>query len=480
MNVDKILRKTFAGYESTRQTACFNRRALNAKLLGRGVFSSAVAAYNQTQPTAREIGNEPTQKDISYLIRFPYESDTAYAQRFALAIDGGESHRVLSEIIGHILRPGYTLNLDGFSDEIKKQIENNFDGQGTSFDNFLTDIVFEIAGIGRGLFITTSDETTGLPRTKVILRENLRDISRIGDAIEYVIYEDCYAIGQGIDREEKDAIVYIDSAAWIYIDKKTKAVLLQSENPLGFVPVVDVWHGSEALSIVETICRLQYLILNAESVLAQKIRNQAMNILNGPTGIASQLRTLSTNKVIEIPPDSSRGLEWAAYPSAGLDGDFKYMQLLVERLFQAAASRNINNDSAQSGVSKSWDFLSQRALLETIANETESAIDKILAQWSHFLGQTPRDRFALNKTYDVQTLAETLQNVFQAMSLQLGATVDRKLKVAARDSLQALGVTLTDAERAQSDAELADADELRANISTLLAGEKIKTNEVNE
>jgi single-stranded DNA-binding protein len=195
---------------------------------------------------------------------------------------------------------------------------------------------------------------------------------------------------------------------------------------------------------------------------------QGIAILNGPTGVRDQLGTLSAQKVVEIAPDSSRGLEWAAYPASSLDGDYKYLQMLLDRMVNLSATRSHYDASKQSGESKLWDFLMQKSVLESIATATENAVNQILSHWEAYtMAPVVEKRFALNRNYDARDLKTTLELIFQAMSLMLGETVERKLKETARDSLKSVGVNLSPDELTASNAELDAAAEAKANLDAL-------------
>ncbi|MBK7363026.1 MAG: hypothetical protein IPJ01_12080 [Micavibrio sp.] len=474
--LDIILKQTAPGFYRDRPEWVFNRRALRRELIGSpdNLNDTGNAAFLQAVPTAREV-KDIDPDSVTYLVKFPYESDQAYAQRFALAFDGGEAYRVLSEFIGHILRPGYSLNLDGFSDEIRERIEKNFDGEGTDFKSFLADVVYEIAGLGRGVFLTYTDDDDGQPVTCILPRENVRDCERYGDELEYIIFDKCFDRAEGIARDDKLYRVLITPDQWVFVDPKAREIVQSGDglNPLGVVPVVDVWYGAEGKSLVGAVARIQFLLLNSESVLAQKVRNQGIAILNGPTGIRDQLGTLSAQKVVEIAPDSSRGLEWAAYPASSLDGDYKYLQMLAERMVNLSATRSHYEAANQSGESKLWDFLTQKSVLESIATATENAVNQILSHWERYtLAPVVEKRFSLNRNYDARDLKSTLELIFQAMSLTLGDTVERKLKETARDALKSVGVNLSPDELTASDAELDAAAEAKANLDALTADVK--------
>lgn len=463
MTLEEIVqRQTHPDYERVRNTALFLRAALEGRLLGdRRV--SVQAAYRAVHPEAVELTH--ARHDEAYLVRFPFESEVSYRQRLALAIDGGESYRVLAEFIGHLLRPGYTLTLDGFSDDLVRQITLNIDGEGTDFQNFVADVAYEVCGLGAAYYLVESRGDSLV--VYGIRREHMRDYARAGDDYAYVIFDRVIDTYTGIWRQRRAIRQLITPDTWGYYDPAQNAFVQRDDNPVGFVPIVEIINGSDGRSLVHSVATIQYLLLNAESVLAQKIRNQAIAILNGPVGIREQLTTLSTNKVVELPPDASRGLEWAAYPASSLDADFKYLQLLLERMQMLSATRS-HRDVHLSGESKMWDFLAQRALLESVATTIETGINQILGVYERMTGtpQVPK-RFALNRNYDPRSLKETLETIYQAMALALGETVTTKLKYAARDALRTIGVVLTDEERAQSDREILEQQEAQRNLEVL-------------
>lgn len=471
-----VISQKMPGYHENMPRWIFLRRALKRDLLGSGANVDAgpeiTPAFLSVKPTAVEIKESQIDlTNVSHLVKFPYESSVAYAQRFMLAVDGGESYRVLTEFIGHLLRPGYSLNLGGFTEEWQTAIRENFDGQGTDFKAMLADMVTELAGIGKGYYLTMTNPETGIPYTRIIPREKVFDIGRIGDEVSYAIFE--YEDDQRDNelfwvRDNRRYVVLALPDTWYFVDAKGKQVVKEDSNALGIVPMVEAWHDAEGSSLVDAVAKLQYLIMNAESVLAQKVRNQGIALLYGPEGTREQLATVSTNKVVEISSGATVGLGWAAYPASSLDGDFRYIQLLIERMTSLSATRANGEAVRQSGESKLWDFLAQKSILEMIADSTETAVNQVLTMWERYAGiPHVEKRFVLKRSYDVRALKDTLELIMTAMSLQLGKSVDEKLKTAAIESLVSLGVTMTPEEIEQAAAERKQREQDRENAATI-------------
>ena len=268
-----------------------------------------------------------------YLLRFRYETLESYRERLLLSQDFGTSGYVVGKYVGHTLRAGTTLKLDGFSDEIKDIIENDIDMQGTTFKVYYQELLAENYGMGKCWQIVDITET-GRPVVLIIPREQVLDWHYDDMGLQFVMYENEIDIVNESNMER----ITVPQRILITRDKKLTFAFVKDKwilantinNELGYVPAFDAWMGKDGESIIDIISKLQVNLYNIDSEARKIIRDQALNILAVPKG--TDLTTLSSDSVLFIKGGDYEP-SWLTYPSSGLDAHFSYIKFLNDTIF---------------------------------------------------------------------------------------------------------------------------------------------------
>jgi hypothetical protein len=433
----------------------FLRSALNRELIGDKSQATEIAIEQKMLRQEEMPGSGVRDafrnvnkygEEESYLIRQPVESDLAYAIRLLFGFDGNESYQTLRTLVGYLLKDT-TLNLDGFAQDYRDRIEKNIDGQGTTFKEFLGEASEEIGGLGKAYGWIYQSMGDKIPIHEFIDRENVSDWHKNKTDFIYVKFEDCRESFLGVTRAETKRTVILTPEEWFFCSKDSDDKwVIQREAPKAgregfFIPFVDGWCGKYAKSLVATAAYLQFMLLNADSVAFQIIRNQMLGIITGPTGTKDQLQTLSTATVVDIPPESSRGLEIVGFPKQTIDGHFEYLSNMSAKVSKSANLREQVSLGA-SGESKDWDFMPTSSLLDRFADYVEAYVNQVLGMFEKFAGIQPskEKRFSIKREFDKKGLKETLEIIFSGMALQLGSTMNEKLKLRAAEAFKQLGV----------------------------------------
>jgi len=472
MKIEDIIEKqTSEEHQEYYDHWVFLRSAINRKLKGKvAMDEERLPKYAQIIPQLRKKPPTKSEQDTTYLVRQPIESRKSYFNRNILAVDGGESGKVLREYVGHISRGGYEINEQSVTPQFMQSLDN-MDGDGTQFKDFLNECAWELMGMGKCYVLTLphpeGHPMAGQPYSKIIPREYVIDYAQDDGVFRFIKFRKpwCYYGGvDGLERIEVEKTVLITPEKFItaWPDDKGK-MRIQSEEPnaLGFVPVAEAWLGHGAASIVDSVATLQFVLMNAESVLSQKIRLQALNILAVPDGpdIDSQLSALTAQTYLRV-PQGAYNPQWVAYPATGLDGDFKYIEWCIKRVYDLASLRYKENTQNVSGYSKQWDFLDTDAVLQVAATALEAVTNQTLQFRAMIMNMAnPEKAFTMKRKFDPQNLLETLQIILQAIGIGIGDTAEKKARMVARDSLKAVGVQLTPEELEKSNAEIMDESE---------------------
>lgn len=442
----------------------FYRAALNRELIGDTTNAMETATEGQTlrgetNPNARPAFRSEKQAGASYLVKQPVESDISYAIRLIFGFDGNESYHTLRTLIGYLLKET-NLNVDDFPKEYQERIKNNIDGEGTDFKLFVEAAAEEVGGIGKGYGWIYTPKGEKVPVHEQVNREAVIDWHKDKTDFVYVKFEDCREFFSGITRTEKHRTVILTKNEWFFCVKvedkwQIERVPFIPGREGYFIPFVDGWCGQYAKSLVATAVYLQFLLMNADSVAFQIIRNQMIGIITGPTGTKDQLETLTTNTVVDIPPESSRGLEIVGYPKQTIDGHFEYLNNMSGKVLKSASLRE-NTALGASGESKDWDFMPTGALLDRFADSVENYVNGVLNMFGKFAGIAPAKtkRFSIKREFDKKGLKETLELIFSGMALQLGDKMNEKLKIKAAQAFKQIGIEPSDIEWEQIENEI--------------------------
>lgn len=469
MKLEEIIEKQYSkDYKENLDHMLFLRAAIDRNLRGKvDPEEDAIPKYANIIPQLRKRANVEKRRDTTYVVRQQIESRRSYFNRVVLAVDGGESGKVLREYVGHLARGGFDIAYKDLPSDFTEAVKD-MDGENTSIKDFADSVAWELLGMGKAYVLTlphpAGHPNEGTPYSQIIKREDVLDYDYENGGFKFFKYKSEHCFYDGLERYEVEKIVLITQdefiTAW-YNEKGKMTIQSREPNTLGVVPVAEGWLGHGANSIIDSVATLQFVTMNAESVLSQKIRQQAMNILCVPDGasdIDSQIQSLSASIYIKE-PNGSKDTRWAGYPSSGLDGDFKYIEWNVRRVSDLASLRYKDSTSTQtSGYSKAWDFMDTDAVLQIAATGVEDIINQTIGFWMLILGQAQVGKvFTMKREFQPKDLMQTLQIILQAIGIGVGETAEKGLKRLTRDSLRQIGLNLSEEDRAKSDQEIEQA-----------------------
>lgn len=461
----------------------FLRSAISGQLRGRpGKNNDQKPKYVEVKPYARFYHEEEAQ---SYLVKLPYESTRRYNARIAKAVDGEESGAVLGIYDGHLSQSGLKMEPEKYFDKQMVQLINtNIDRYSTRFSVFLSEIRKELMGMGRFFALVLAypaeHKLSGLPYVRTIRREDMIDWRIEDGEFKFIKYREKYEyFMNSLQRVCVDRIVTVTPREYLICQKNERGewVLSKTEpNTLGKVPIVDGWMGDSKKSIVASIARLQFIVMNNTSVLDNKIIMQALNLLKVPyqKDIDQQMQMLNENSYLAIEPNAN-AIEpnWMQYPAMGLDGDFKFLDWIIRRVNERASLRRREGKQVQSADSSAWDFHDVSAILNTVADVEEEFVNGIFKLFGEYLGKSIDDKvYSNNRQFDPDGLGNTLDILIKAIAFNPDEVTMRKIRAHVRDSLTRIGITLTPEELKQSNEELQQT--IAQKAAALLKGMEVK------
>ena len=425
----------------------------------------------EVHPGAKRVKDKNPYHKESYIVKQQVESPLSYRNRVIKANDGGEARRVVTAYVGDISRAGYTFDDSMFSEEMRERIANNIDGKHTTLANFVSELAEEIAGIGKAYTLACSypvgSPLAGIPYAEILPRECVTDSSYNANTgvYDFVTTEQhTQTYTKDFERVCDKSYLRITGEAY-EVAKEVEGIckiISSPANPIKVVPVAEGWFGKEGLSLVDTIADIQFLLMNSDSILNQKITLQALNILQVPNqeDIDEQLQKLSAQTYLRI-GQGQNPASWLAYPALGLDADFKYIERLIKQALESSARTATNPTVETSGYRQSFSWLDTETNLHILAEAVESCVNDTLRFMGLYQGVVFTGRpFRIKRQFDPKGLKEKLEIILQAMGIGIGTTAEIAAKKVARDSLAEIGVHVPADQIAQSDKEIEEGDGL--------------------
>jgi hypothetical protein len=479
--LDTIVKQRNPEYEKDVDNFKLWRAAITAQL-DAGKTRQAIARdpkIKSVHPEARSVVTDDYSNLDNWLYRFELESDWSYQQRLLLSHDFGDSGRIIRSYVGHLARANHFIEFDLKDETINEKVYRNIDNADTSLQVFESEIAAEILGMGKCWILVKADEA-GIPYSEIIPREDVLDWEYDSNGnLLFVKYRDTRSIIENFKRVVIDQIKLIYDQEVIIAEKRqdeTNRSWKMAEpipNPLGKIPIVDIWYGDEARPIIETVAKIQVNLFNLDSELRQLIRNQCLSILQLPQGGKDALQNLSANSFFEVTATNADVAKWISYPGSSLDPQFRYLDWLIKRIVDAANVRN-KEDMNISGLSKQWDFLETETILSILVDSIAPGMKQIIDFMYEWRGLVSDSVYEIEKVFDIKKLSEKLDQIIKAMSIGLGPTAEENLRQQLVDEM----VKADDEQREQITKELEELKTKESNADEEFSKSLFRINDV--
>jgi len=435
-----------------------NRAEVNSVL----TFLHDAAEARLDKVKYRRLGSAPprgqryTQQGESdkYLLRFQYETSSHYEERIRLCNCYGytkivaDSYRFLFESAEK------HLMISGITDEQRKVLYSNIDGNGNGIDSFAGRMFYNLLIDGQAS-VCSDMSKTGEPYLYQIPRENIRNFAHDDNGLAFLIHGSFKDKVEGIKTEKVECIYVFtrdEMAEYEYTDKGWNEVQY-IENPFFQIPVSQC-SLSDKTPLMQPLASIDLNMMNLDSEARSIIRNQAgLSFMVIPEEVDMDMLTDTT--VISMPRGSDVvEPKWVAYPSHGLNAHFDYIRFLQGTLHEISRLRR-QKSQAESGVSKSLDFTQTRAVLNAGADSVEKCLERAIKYYFAYLGQTVEVEYKIDRNFEVNQIDDEIGILIKLMSLDLGSTATAAAKKQFRDKFIKLDPDMA----RQSDDELMDSDD---------------------
>lgn len=246
-------------------------------LRGDGPFRPVVLDYGD---------NNARLSGLSYLVRYPRESDAKFARRNEIAFYASPLALACSRFGGHLSTMAVSRELPN---QQYQRIAEDVDGKGNSVDVFWSQFMLQAKARGSMLLLVdmpatlpgTQAEQIGqrvLPFWSAIEPESLTDYA-VGDdgKFDFVEFSGNFTRSDGSRAE---CIWHFDREQWSAKDKE-KRTLAEGTHPLGECPVLIFTEGGDFphFGPFSAIADLSKRLFNADSELDEILRSQTFSLL---------------------------------------------------------------------------------------------------------------------------------------------------------------------------------------------------------
>jgi hypothetical protein len=253
-------------------------------------IAHALRADGPFRPVVSDSGNGDVQlSGLSYLVRYPRESDSKFARRNEVAFFSSPLSRACARFVGYMsMRPPARE----MANEVFQRVADDVDGKGNAVDVFLQQ--FAVDAKARGSMLLLVDMPAALPVSRA---QQLQDRKlpfwsaiRPEDVTDYEVGEDgkftfC-EFGGTFTKPDGSAVACtwrFDRAGWEAREssKSSRSVLAEGVHPLGECPVLIFTEGGDfpTFGPFSAIADLAKRLFNADSELDEILRSQTFSLL---------------------------------------------------------------------------------------------------------------------------------------------------------------------------------------------------------
>jgi len=226
------------------------------------------------QPSKSKQQNGMTDQ---YLIRFERESEHSFQESLILSHCFQYTKTVLDAYLALFASVKKTVTWSNVSAEDQKAYESNFDGEGTTLNDWFNDWFAEAMTTARTPIQGVSPEDENLyPYACMIPRENMRNWHTSNGEFEFLTYDSVHTEVKGTEIKRTPSVWVLtkDKIAEVEAGKVGQHTFLDVDNPIGRVPVIDAWFFG-GKSILSVLASIDMNLMNLDREMRKVIRNQA-------------------------------------------------------------------------------------------------------------------------------------------------------------------------------------------------------------
>lgn len=404
-------------------------------------------------------------EESRYLPKFSFESPRSYGERLVLSNDFGFSKDVIASYSQLCRAAAKSIEITGLSSELQDRFLHNIDGNGTTWDIYFCEAFEELLSVGRIWGATdTFQDSEGekfAPLSYLIPRESIRNFVSGGETFKFVTWDSVEERASGI-RRTSEHVIYIMTEEEIAIARKGKngkwsvdpRDLVELPERLNYPPIRDAWFGLQPLPIIDIIAKLQFNMYNLDSEMRKGMRQQVgLSILEVDAGV--DLEVLTDQSIVRRSGQTMTVPTRFVEPTdSSYQAHFKYAEMLQTSVHNMSKLRT-QKAAAETALSKQLDFTMVEAVYNAGVDALVPFIQQTVKDWGNFSGVEATASLQVARKLDFAQAQESIDTLLKELAVNLGPTVETKLKKLYRDK----NLDMSEEELKASDAEIEAASE---------------------
>lgn len=368
--------------------------------------------------------------ELDFVPAFAIESASGYRERVSFLSSPGWTQFLVDSFVAMFDSVDKRLEIKNASAEEIDHIQNNLDGNELEIDTFASEL-FREGFITNRLTIPTDRSEGQMPHAFILRREFIKNWVHGGEGLEFITWDAPTVLADGISRQAIDRIVIRtlqEMAVAEFDDRMNKwRVVAETPNTFGKTMVVDEFLH-DGMPLVLSTAKIEHDFMNLKSEMRKIIRDQAgMNVLEID-------RRTNINKLTSTSMVKAQGgpdfvpTRWVGYPSGSMSSQFEFWDREVQIFEQMNRLRQMKRQ-AEAGVSKRLDFLNSEAILSTITETVEQAVEKTVKLLGLWLGKDYEVSYSVDRDFDVSDINEDLDALLKIISAGFGSTFEKISKL---------------------------------------------------
>ncbi|KKN36424.1 hypothetical protein LCGC14_0773660 [marine sediment metagenome] len=377
------------------------------------------------------------KKHDPFLIRFERETNWSYITRMELMNNPGITEMIVASYTDTFNKVSKNVEMTGFDDSVKDRIENNFDGEGHTLEQFINQAFSEMVktDIIYGATDTVDATPAGsenpvfMPIGYLVPREDVRNFHSGHGAFDFVTWDTIKSEAVGISVKNKPAIIIFTSAeiATAEQEKGGWRVVKTAPHDFGFAPVRTA-NLNEGRSIIHSVAGIEFNLFNLDSEERRHLRNQAgMNFLGLPKSFWEQYKdkdgrlAFDDQSIITFEPGDDG--KWIAWPANSLEAYTSYAERKLKLAMMVSRQRQTKL-GAETDKAKLLDFSQPDAVLNIAANELETFAERMISDMGTRADRKIEVTVTIDREFNPSQIKEALENLELALAVGFGKTFD--------------------------------------------------------
>lgn len=425
--------KTYDGRDMVLSKIKLWRRAFT------GSFDEGKFKFFGEPLTKEQLDNDRMGPQDAFLMRFERETNKSFFERLNLSTNPGITEMVGAGYTDSFNKAKKTVEIKGVDGVIEKRLQDNFDGEGHSVQEFMckafdemiqTDDIYGVTDTIEVAPANGKKTAINMPIGYLVPRENILNFHVSEGGFDFVTWKSSRSKVTGITVVSQETIVIFTRDELAVAVKKDKGWVVETTTPnnLDSAPVrMTSLNGGR--SLLHSIAGIEFNLFNLDSEQRRFLRNVvAMNFLvvqkqffkdyeDGTGKVAFDMQSMITSE------QNGGEIKWVGYPQGSLSSFDEYWDRRLKLAIMVSRQRQ-QKKGAETEKAKVLDFSQPGAVLNAAADKIEKLTEDMILDMGKRMGRPLTVKATIDRDFHPERLKETLEVLDMLLDTGFGKTFE--------------------------------------------------------